>query len=408
MAILFSCPYCTASVKVPDSASGKLGECPKCGTKIRIPTIAIPAQAAAGPVQTAPVVPAPPAPVMTPAPPPSASADPFDFSAAAMATAASAPGKSAEPRKKPTPRQPMSPKVLIGIGLGLLVLAGIGIGVYIQSLPVYEGNVAGARVPQGQVIAVTVPWSTIEVPPQTQLPVIEYLKQHKTALVNNLLKIDVSATSEGLVVRFETTDESILISVDPLLVPDVQTLIAEQKDAWNAARTQELTQYAQELCGNLAKAQAAGERLGSFSAYEHKVAYNSLVRGLGRYCTAQASKSSHACVFEDDEGKLYFVVPRLTTQVVVQEKIVEGRAKALPADFRIWATIPPSAAATPHIEPADPEEEPEPATDDKKPKPKKPAADGEAEAASTDESMKPEKPGDGKMMKPGMEKMMKK
>ena len=50
----FSCPYCTASVKVPDSASGKLGACPKCGTKIRIPSVPVPPVAPKAPQQTMP------------------------------------------------------------------------------------------------------------------------------------------------------------------------------------------------------------------------------------------------------------------------------------------------------------------------------------------------------------------
>ncbi|MCA9017045.1 MAG: hypothetical protein KDA77_17065, partial [Planctomycetaceae bacterium] len=37
MAIQFDCPYCTSTLKVPDSSAGKQGDCPRCGTKLVIP-----------------------------------------------------------------------------------------------------------------------------------------------------------------------------------------------------------------------------------------------------------------------------------------------------------------------------------------------------------------------------------
>ena len=296
---------------------------------------------------------------------------------------------------------------MIGIAVALLAMAGTAIAIYIKNLPVYQGTVPGVRVPTGNTITVTALWSDLEITPQTQLPVIEYFKRHKTSLANNLLKIEMSATPAGLVVRFETTDESMLIGVDPQLLPDVKKLIDQNKATWNESRKRELTQYAQEMCANIVKAQAGGTRVESLSMYRDSVALNALVRGLGRHCVAQATKSSHSCVFEDEEGKLYFVVPQLTSEIAVQEKMMEGRPRVLPPGFQIWATIPASTAATPHIEPPEPEE-PAPATDDKQPKTEKPGAETEGETPPTDGEMKPEKAGDGKMMKPGMEKMMKK
>lgn len=39
MAIEFNCPYCTAPIRVPDSAGGKRGTCPRCKTGILVPTV---------------------------------------------------------------------------------------------------------------------------------------------------------------------------------------------------------------------------------------------------------------------------------------------------------------------------------------------------------------------------------
>ncbi|MEX0716942.1 MAG: hypothetical protein WD066_10155 [Planctomycetaceae bacterium] len=39
MAIEFHCPYCTAAVRVADSAAGKRGTCPKCAQKVMVPLL---------------------------------------------------------------------------------------------------------------------------------------------------------------------------------------------------------------------------------------------------------------------------------------------------------------------------------------------------------------------------------
>ncbi len=415
MAIQFSCPYCTASVKVPDSASGKLGACPKCATKIRIPTIPTPPIAAphpaAAPLVMAPFAmpqpPAPPsmgagpgfpkfleaAPAAAPPPPPPVSTDPFDFSnmaAAAPAAAVSTPSYSKAARKKSTPRKPLSPGLLIAIGLGVLLLVGVGIWQFIANQPVYSGSVAGERFPSERPISVTLPWASIDIPAATQPKVIEYFQRHQTSLANPILKIDISASPQGLIIRFATTADSILVSVDPQLVPDVKTLIDENRVVWDEARKKELSLFAQQLCDNLAKAQLTNARI-ELSSYRDTVALNALVRGLGRHCVGVSQRINYPCVFEDEVGNLYFAVPRMATDVTVMEKSNEGRVKVLPAEFRISASIPATASATPRVEPVGPETPVEP---------EKPAAAEGEEPMKDDKSMQPEAAGEEKMMKP--------
>src|SRR5712691_6192985 len=52
MAIQFNCPYCTATIQVPDHAAGKKGTCPQCRTKLVVPApreMFVPPPAAAPP-----------------------------------------------------------------------------------------------------------------------------------------------------------------------------------------------------------------------------------------------------------------------------------------------------------------------------------------------------------------------
>ncbi len=335
------------------------------------------------------------APATAPLPPPPVSSDPFDFSnvAAAAATAAQPAASAATPsyskaaRKKSAPRKPLGKGVLMAIGVGVLVLVGVGISQFIANLPVYTGNVAGERFPSERPISVTVPWSTIDIPAATQSKVIEYLKRHQTSLTTPLYKIDIAASPQGLIVRFATTADSILVSLDPQLVPDVKTLIDENKATWDEARKLELTTSAQQLCDNIAKAQLTGTRT-EMSLYQNTVALNALVRGLGRHCVGVFQRINYPCVFEDEAGKLYFVVPRQATEITVMEKSGGDRVRVLPPEFQIWASIPASASATPRVEPEAPVE------------PEKPAAEGSGENMKPGKAMQPEAAGEEKMMMP--------
>ena len=429
MAIQFSCPYCTASVKVPDSASGKLGACPKCGTKIRIPSIPIPPVSAptfpaAPPVMSPYVMPAPlPAPVdpgsgfpdlfqvtavpvTAPRPPSPVSTDPFDFSNVSMAAASvSTPSSSAASRKKSLDGNgnPLGKGVLFGIGVGIgvgvmqlvlvlvgLVLVGVVIWQIIANQPVYTGTVVGERFPSERPISVPLPWDAIEVPAATQSSVMEYFKRHQTSLASSLYKLDIAASPQGLVIRFATTADSFLVSVDPQLVPDVKTLIDQNKAAWDEARKRELTFFAKQLCDNIAKAQLTGTLTG-MASYRDTVVFNALVRGLGRHCVAASKGTNYPCVFEDEAGKLYFVVHKTVTELTVMEKSGAERVPLLPPDFRIRASLPAAPAPAPRMEPV-PSDAPVEA--------EKPVAEGGEETMKDDKAMQPESKDGEKMMEP--------
>lgn len=338
-----------------------------------------------------------------PAPLPQAPTDPFDFSNVAAAAAASpaatatsgTTAAAASRQKSDYKRKPLNKGVLAGIFVAVLALVGVGIWQFIASLPVYEGSVVGTIVPSDKPISVPVAWSAIDVPASTQGQVIEYFKRHQTSLNNSLVKIDVAATSQGLVVRFQTTSDSILVSVDPQLVPDVKTLIVANQASWGEARKRELATNAKILCDSAAKALLTSGRVESVSSYHDTVVLNALVRGLGRHVVAVANRINCPCVFEDEAGKLYFVVPRNTMEITVMEKTGGERVPMLPQTFRIYATVAVATSPTsrtPTPEPEAPAEK------------EKPAMEDEPEAPAMEGDMKPDEEGMSKP--PAMEKMM--
>lgn len=348
MAILFNCPYCTASVKVPDSAAGKLGECPKCATKIRIPAVEIP------PAATTPPVP-PPQPIPQyaaqpyPAPDPTAAPESFDFSRLDTATP-----KTEAPRRTVVVKKPGGSGRTVGIVvmLALVVLAGVAGWLIFQNQPIYTAAVAGTHAPSGQGISVSVPWATLNVEQSRQPPVVDYFKRHQTAILSNILKIEIAASINGLEIRAVPLEGTEIVGVDPYANPDIKKFILAGEPAWDATRRQVLAQFGKDLCDNVLDAQLKGGKVSNISDYRDVVALNSLVRGLGRHVLAASDQKLYPCIFEDKEGKLYFVVPIGTRDLVVTEKTFEGQPHVLPSGFRLDVSVAPPAAGVTPIAPA--------------------------------------------------------
>ena len=103
MAIQFNCPYCTATIQVPDSAAGKKGTCPQCQTKLVVPTPKLSAKGnspAQPPVASPPQF-APPQPFPPPMPPAGGFPPPDGF-----APQWGAPPPHAAPPFPPMPQMP--------------------------------------------------------------------------------------------------------------------------------------------------------------------------------------------------------------------------------------------------------------------------------------------------------------
>lgn len=345
MAILFHCPYCTASVKVPDSAAGKLGECPKCGTKIRIPAVEIP------PAAAAPAAPPPPIPQIPVAAPPGGP-ESFDFSR--LETGAP---KTEAPRRTVAVKKSGGSGRTVGllVMLALLILAGVGGWLILKNQPIYAAAVAGTHAPAGQGISVSVPWATVNVEQSRQPPVVEYFKRHQTAILSNILKIEIAASINGLEIRALPLEGTEIIGVDPYGTPDIKKFLLANETAWDATRRQVLAQFGKDLCDNVLDAQLKGGKVSNISDYRDVVALNSLVRGLGRHVLAGSDQKLYPCIFEDKDGKLYFVVPIGTRDLVVTEKTFEGQPHVLPSGFRLDVSVaPPAAGVTPMAPAAEP------------------------------------------------------
>jgi hypothetical protein len=236
--------------------------------------------------------------------------------------------------------------------LALLVLAGVGGWLILKNQPIYAAAVTGTHAPAGQGISVSVPWATVNVEQSRQPPVVEYFKRHQTAILSNILKIEIAASINGLEIRALPLEGTEIVGVDPYGTPDIKKFLLANETAWDTTRRQVLAQFGKNLCDNVLDAQLKGGKVSNISDYRDVVALNSLVRGLGRHVLAGSDQKLYPCIFEDKDGKLYFVVPIGTRDLVVTEKTFEGQPHVLPSGFRLDVSVAPPAAGVTPIAPA--------------------------------------------------------
>ena len=155
MAIEFNCPYCTATIRVPDPYAGKQGRCPKCDTRLVVPMVA-------GPGSTAPVA-SPTEATRLPTPEPSQlpvsgnavhSAPPTEEFTIKPTAPVLATSRRRRGRRRP------SRALVIGVPvIGFLVLLGIIFYSVISGLPDLKGQLPARRLAVSSLPRVTIPWA---------------------------------------------------------------------------------------------------------------------------------------------------------------------------------------------------------------------------------------------------------
>jgi hypothetical protein len=212
----------------------------QCGTKIRIPTVEIPPAAAA------------------PAAQPRFRRSRWQLRPAGRSRSISPGSKPGLPKQKPRAALVAVKKsggsgrtVGILVMLALLILAGAGGWLILKNQPIYAAAVTGTHAPAGQGISVSVPWATVNVEQSRQPPVVEYFKRHQTAILSNILKIEIAASINGLEIRALPLEGTEIIGVDPYGTPDIKKFLLANETAWDATRRQVLAQFGKNLCDNV-------------------------------------------------------------------------------------------------------------------------------------------------------------
>jgi hypothetical protein len=354
MSIQFNCPYCTAPIKVADDAAGKIGKCPKCETKLRVPQPAepIPPPLAANPD---PVSPFAVAPLETPGPaagtdwpalaaPPAASA-PSAFPAAAIA------GEMSYARTVRRRRQNSWAALLAPLLLGGILVAVAG-GYWWYSRDTMTGPLTGERLPLDTTLQGKLRADLAGASRDAYLAVVQGLRISPAVVKSELLQVEFHGGTQGLQTLLSAGPKAELVRVPVRQNKLVDQLNEQHAAELNAARDAEMAEAAARFIADWQNATNDGMMLGNTLEFRDSLGLNSLRGGLGYHSAALVGNKYYPCVHEDEEGRLYFAVPRGTTSFVVTERLLEGQDSVFPGEYRFDITVVDPA---PVSEPAEPE-----------------------------------------------------
>lgn len=352
MAIQFNCPYCTASIKVGDAAAGKIGSCPKCGTKLRVPIPQRPQ--ASAPSAGTPAPDSAPAPVIDdsgpalnppqPADTPDSGGIPeFAIDAPAVQTSYA---RQVKQRRKGAWASLMIPLLFAGL------LAAAAGGYWWFQRETMTGPLTGERLPPGEVLIGRIPPGAGGVPRQEYLDVVAGLRIDPAVVSSKVLRVEFRGGPYGVEVWVSPGPESDIVRVPVRQHPAVAGFYTTNAARLNEPLQAELQAAAKGFMTDYQNAASSGMVIGNAAEYRDALGLNSLLGGLGYHSAALVGTTYYPCVHEDDGGRLYFAVPRGTTTFIVTERPFEERDSVFPGEYRFEVTVadPPAPVQTDEAE----------------------------------------------------------
>ncbi len=375
MAIQFNCPYCTATIQVPDHAAGKKGTCPQCRTKLVVPApreLFVPPPAAAPPSQPmfvpapqfAPSAPTPGAFVpQLPAPaqpltgvPPFVPQPPEFMPAPGFVPAPGMPMPGFDPSwpvpPSPTiaalPEQPSVSKkykkklkqrsgLTVWIPVACVVIfVGALAYIFLKQVSKAEpmtGNLTARRRDDGKLEPALVHRDGIE------------LDENVVDAVLKQLEKGVTLRGETIVLRFQGTENGLKITAVPgqraeLIAVDISgnkkfaAWYARESAGLNDKAHQDVVRAAKKFMQECAEAAARGERKPDYGRYHDELGIAALAMGVGSEVIAIVGEMTYRCV-ADQAGQLFFLLPVGTQRFELQGR-EHGKGKTVfPGHFQV-------------------------------------------------------------------------
>jgi len=356
MAIQFNCPYCTAAIRVADHAAGKVGACPKCAAKLRVPAPAAP------PAQVAPVIAdgtaakfvpesEAAAPVVereedlveaaipdlsintAPSPvSPDPNRGPFDFAEPPASGGGTSYAEQLRSRKGRKWGALIVPLILGGI------LISAGVVYWWAHRDTMSGELAGELLDRDHTLAAVVPTAQIDVPDAELRATLDSIRETPVTITSELMYVELRGDPRGIRVLLEPGPEASLVRAD--LRPNrlLAKYYADHAGDLDTARRETLQAGAKQFVEDWQNTSASGMLLGNTVAYRDSLGLNSLLKGLGFHVGAVVGGTMYPCVHEDDEGRLYFIVPRETSRFEITPRPTGGPDR-LPKEFHFTITV---------------------------------------------------------------------
>ncbi|MEZ6125262.1 MAG: hypothetical protein R3C49_19105 [Planctomycetaceae bacterium] len=366
MAIEFHCPYCTATIRVPDEFSGKRGSCPKCATKLLVPDIV---PHGSHPPETS---------ILSPAGPLSNEAE-VGSAAAADVVPADVPTIPAADESVPMSRRLKRrqrrgsnrlysmgiPLLCFGAFLGLLAL------VMVMRAPELKGTLRGSVATAMELPRVMISPGTLEVSASEAEQALQVIQKSPETLVSPQMTCTIIVDEGRLAVDVREGSGFVWCAVNPAADPTLSQWIRENRVWLNELRLERTAKAGGDFCRDRIL-RANGDPLAlDAERYRDEFVLNSRVDAFGFAVEGIADQRRLPCAHEDTNGTLFFAIPEGTSSFTLRGRTVSGGAPLFPGEYQVQVTSdsPPPAPSSAET-PVDPEPEPsEPAPISETPEP---------------------------------------
>ena len=277
MAIQFSCPHCTALIRVPDSASGKTGQCPQCQTQLLVPAVEIPPPAVAS----------------------NASEPQLN---AAQPTVAQRFGRRKRHRAG----------ILVPITLASVLLAAL-LHMVLQQAPELTGDLRATAVELPKLEPGVIPKRLIALPAESVDRVLEDLAEDPLRIATNVVETELRGTRQGIAVSVRPGIQTEFFRVSTRSLSELSKYYDQHAAELTAIQEKELRGSLQEFFESWETDTPKRIPEQAMLRYRDQIALNALVGGLGYQLAAVVGNATYRCVYERDR-RFYFLLPPDTTQ----------------------------------------------------------------------------------------------
>lgn len=227
------------------------------------------------------------------------------------------------------------------------LLGGLGYYVWKTEQPVYNGSLT-AEAWDDLSLKKLLRRNTFPCAADAIERMLTTLQTDPIILRSQLRFVQFSGTADGMEVLLRCGEEGRFVRVNLLSQPALGSFVKERLAGLETERQKSVMAAQAAFCGQWENepGQPNLEKAGSFI---DSLGGDALVGGLGYHTAANVGGKLFPCVYEDEEGRLYYLVPRSTTQLRIVEKPGEKRSvlpEGLAYDVTITqVTAPPAAPA---------------------------------------------------------------
>ena len=388
MAIEFNCPYCTATIRVPDAYSGKKGSCPKCATKLLVPNVAPQSPDTAAPLPPPTPHPQPEQPLVES--PPSAAASipapsmPADAVASAETPVSEFPAPPVAPSEPtaavpgldsatggdmptfapPSPTTTMGRKLrkksrrkksqrLYTLGIPIvcfLLFFGVVAAITLLRQPELKGTLRGTVASNMEIPVVTVPISDFGLTTDEESKVFQAFEDAPEAFISSQMSCRISLDGSSLAINVKKGKSGFTwFAVNPRTDVTLADWIRDNQISINKQRLRQVVKTGKEFCSDKVLKADGTPVVMDAARYRDAFGIAAHVSAFGYVIEAVTANNRSLCAHEDGNGILYFSLPEGTQSFRLRGRSLGNSNPLFPGEYVVKVegsastTTPPAA-----------------------------------------------------------------